>query len=100
MGLQYSATTSSGLLTADAVVYAHPALLHSLTLIPAAADSTIIIYDDAAAATGTVLAEIFVKASTASQTVHFTIPVRANKGLYGDVTGAAAGYIVHFSPIY
>lgn len=100
MGLQYSATTSSDLLTADAAVYAHPCLLHTVTLIPAAADSTVVIYDNATAASGKVLAKIFVLATTASQTIHFTIPVRANNGLFADVTGVAAGYIVHFEPTY
>ena len=101
MGLQYSATQSSGLLTADALVEANPCLLHTVTLVPAAADSTLTIYDNnAAAAAGTVLAKIFVLATTASQTIHFTIPVRANKGLYADVAGAAAGYIIHFEKTF
>lgn len=91
--------TSSGLKTTDSAIHPRPAKLVAVTIVPAAADSTLVVYDHPSAASGTVLAKVFVKASTASQTILFTRPIEANNGIYADVTGASAEYIVYYSPM-
>ncbi len=93
------ASTSSGLQTANVLVTANPAKLTSVVLNPAAAASTLIVYDNnTAAASGTVLAKVVVPASAASVSVVFDSPVVANRGLYCVVTGTAADYVVTYEP--
>lgn len=89
--------TSSDLKTADAAILARGGLIHGLTLIPAAADCSVVIYDNASTNSGKVLAKLSGLANTAANNITFNHPVCANLGLYADVTGAAAGYIVYYS---
>lgn len=91
-------TQSSGLKSADAVINARPCYITAVTLIPAAADCSVILYDDAAGANGTVLAKVslFTALAQGSQTVTFNQPIQALKGIYADVSGSGANYIVHF----
>jgi hypothetical protein len=91
--------TSSGRKTADAAICARPALLKSIIL---EGDGTnacnVIIYDNASAASGNVLAKLLIQAS-GPQVVSFDSAggIEANNGLYADVTGTGAAYIVHYS---
>lgn len=91
--------TSSGRKTADAAIVARPALLKSVIL---EGDGTnacnVILYDNASAASGTVLAKVLLQAS-GPQTVLFDSSdgVEASNGIYADVTGTGAAYIVHYS---
>ncbi len=87
---------SSGLLTADAAVVARPCLIHAVTLVPAAADSSIIVYDSAAAS-GTAVAKITALANAKSEHVVFPHPIQCNTGAYADISGASAGFILYFS---
>jgi hypothetical protein len=89
--------TSSGLRTADAAILARGGLVHAVTIIPAAAASSVAIYDNASAGSGTVLAQVNAVANGESVTVEFSNPIAANLGIYADVTGASASYIVHYS---
>lgn len=90
--------TSSGLLTADGAIYAGPAKLHAIL---AGADNTnaatIIIYDNASAASGTVLAKVIVDATTTNVSVS-ELNVVANNGLYLDIAGTGAEVVIHYSP--
>ncbi len=89
--------TSSGLKAADAAIVTRPCLLHSLVLIPAAADSSIIVYDNAGAASGLAVAKLTALANTASVSHNLGEGVECLNGLYVDVSGSAAGYIVYYS---
>lgn len=91
--------TSSGLQTADAVILATGGFVHAVTLIPAAADCSVVIYDNASSASGTVVAKVtlFTALAQGSTTITFQKPVCANAGIYADVAGTGANYIVHYS---
>lgn len=90
--------TSSGLITADGAVYALPCKLWGLSLSPAAAASSIVVYDNASAASGTVLAKLSVAANTQTVNITFNQGVQAQFGLYVDISGASADAVVYYSP--
>lgn len=91
--------TSSGLLTADTAVYDKPALITSVIVIGDGTNAaTLVVYDNASAASGTALAKIVVDAGLTYEKVVFSTPVVANQGLYADVTGTGAEFIVHYTP--
>lgn len=90
-------STSSGLLSASAAVAARPAIVQSVTVVPAAADATVVLYDNASAASGTVLAKVFALANGASVSIAFNHPIQASNGIYLDISGASAAAIVTYS---
>lgn len=89
--------TTSGVISADGVVTDRPARIMSVTLIPAAAASSIILYDNASAASGTVLAQLSAVANGASVHWSVTAGVVCNFGIYADITGASANAIVYYA---
>lgn len=92
--------TSSGLKTADASILARPGYLHTIMVDPPSSGvATLTIYDseNSSVSGKTELAYIEIPAGVASDPIHFTTPLNANRGIYGVLTGTAAGYIVHFS---
>lgn len=101
MALSEPCTPSGDLAVSTAtLVTALPSRLAYLSLTPAAADSTVIVYDNnTAAASGTVLARLLVKASTASVTVPISIPIIAQKGLVVAVAGTGAVANLGFCPL-
>ena len=92
-----ASSISSGLKTADGVISNGRNRVNAVTLI---ADGTnaasVLLYDNASAASGTVLAKV--TALTGQGTVHiiFENPVFAQNGIYADVTGTNAGYVVYY----
>ena len=88
---------SSGLQTADAIIKTGRSILAGVNIITnATADVTIVIYDNTAAS-GTVLYKRVVTGTLDS--VYDNLGdngVRGKNGLYVDVTGAGAAYIVHY----
>jgi hypothetical protein len=91
--------TSSGRKTADAAISARPALLKGVTLEGDGTNAcSVIIYDNASAASGTVLAKVLLPAS-GDMYVSWSESdgVEAINGLYADVAGTGAAYIVHYS---
>lgn len=91
--------TSSGRKTADAAIAARPCLLKSVIL---EGDGTnacnVTLYDNASAASGTVLAKVLLQASGPTCIVFDSAGgVEASNGIFADVTGTGAAYIVHFS---
>lgn len=90
---------SSGLKTADAAIAATGARLHGVMVISDATNvASVVIYDNASAASGTVLAKLSIPANTtAPQYVIFNHPITANLGIYADVSGTGANYIVYYS---
>lgn len=86
-----TAATSSGLLAVGTTtVAAHPAVLCSLTLNPAAAACSVTVYDNASAASGTIILELVAPASVASTSIALTHPINTLNGLTVVVAGAAA----------
>lgn len=93
--------TSSGLLAADTLIMSRPGRLRGLQL---QGDGTnacnVILYDNnAAAAAGTELTQLFLIASS-SRTLDAIIPddgIVCNKGIYADVTGTGAKFIVTYN---
>lgn len=94
--MSFGASKSSDLLTADAVIAARPCYITGVNIIPAAAASTIVIYDNASAASGTVVAKVTAVANGESVLHQFDSPIECLKGAYADVTGASAGFIVYY----
>jgi hypothetical protein len=90
---------SSGLRSADAAISALPAYLKGLiVLTDGTNDATVVIYDNASAASGTALAKLIVPGASLSASLHLPqYGIIANAGLYADVTGTGAAYIVQYS---
>lgn len=99
MSHSHQPVTSSDLKNADAVISAVGGYLHGILLISDATNTaSITIYDNAATNSGLVLAKLSIPATTtAPQVIIFNNPVSANKGIYADVTGTGANYIVYYS---
>ena len=88
---------SSGLKTADTAIYARPCKIHGIQLIPAAAASSVVVYDNASAASGTVTAKILAVANGESVNYVPLAPIECLNGIYADVGGTDAAFIIHFS---
>lgn len=92
-----ASSRSSGLNTTDAAIAAGRNRINAITLITDGTNAaSVVVYDNASAATGTVLGKV--TAAGAQNTMHviFENPVVAEDGIYADVTGTGAGYIVYF----
>jgi hypothetical protein len=92
-----TSSISSGLKSADAAICTYKNRINAVTLITDGTNAaSVVLYDNASAASGTVLAKV--TASGAQNTVHviFDNPVLAQSGVYADVTGTGAEYIVYF----
>lgn len=88
---------SSGLKTSDAAIMARPGRLLGVELIGDGTNAcNVIIYDHASAASGKVLAKLALPASGICY-VDAQCDVVCNNGIYADVTGTGAAYIVHYA---
>lgn len=100
MSMQHQPVTSSDRKTADAAITAIGGYLHGIMLENDGTNAcNVIIYDNATAASGLILAKVALPASSTilTQYVTFNNPVSANKGIFVDVTGTGAAYIVYYS---
>lgn len=90
---------TSDLKTTDAAIMLLPGRLMGVTLLGDGTNAaSLVIYDSPSAATGKVLAKINLDAGLVCQDLN--IPnhgIIANQGLYADVTGTGAEYIVYFT---
>jgi hypothetical protein len=93
------AITSSGLRTSDGIISNAPGRLHGICVGANGTDAaTVIIYDNASAATGTVLAKVIVDATATHENI--VLPeqgVEALNGLYLDIGGTGAECVVYYS---
>jgi hypothetical protein len=89
---------SSGLQTASAVIAAKPARLVDLSVYTAAAEVTVTCYDNASAASGTIIAKAVVPALVKGGGDSKPVPVPAVKGIYCSMSGAGGTYIVYYDP--
>lgn len=93
----HTSSKSSGLQTTDAAIIAYKNRINAITLITDGTNAaSVVVYDNASAASGTVAAKV--TAAGAQNTVHiiFENPVLCENGIYADVTGTGAAYIVYF----
>lgn len=92
-----ASSRSSGLKTADAVIAEGRNRINAITLL---ADGTnaasVILYDNASSASGTVLGKAKIAATGVITHVIFENPVVAENGVFADVAGTGAEYIVYF----
>lgn len=92
-----ASSRSSGLKTADAVISATRNRINAITLLGDGTNAaSLIIYDNASAASGLVLAKVTQLATARLTHILFDNPVFAENGLYADVTGTGAEYIVYY----
>jgi hypothetical protein len=91
-----ASSISSGLKTADGIIFAGRNRINAITLIGGSTASSVILYDNASAASGTVLAKATQATSGVTTHIIFENPVFAQDGIYADVTGTSAEYIVYY----
>lgn len=90
------ACKTSGELNADTAVRTTNARLWGVQVLTDGTNAaTLIIYDNASAATGTKLMTIKVPGATLCDSLFFPIPVAASNGLYADITGTGAVFYVY-----
>lgn len=98
--MQSEPSKSSGRRTADAAILARPGRLTGLVLEGDGTNAaSVIIYDNASAASGTELYKLMLKASSNDLILTAVLPeggIECFNGLYADVTGTGAAYIVHY----
>lgn len=92
--------TTSGQLSSSTAVRTKPSRLHAIILTPAAADASVIVYDNASTNSGTILAQLDAKANAISEQLVLNVPVEANNGLYAALSGSGAKVVLHFSALY
>ncbi len=91
-----ASSRSSGLKTADAVIATGRNRINAITLIGGSTASSVIVYDNASAASGTVLAKATQATNLVTTHIVFENPIVAENGLYADVAGTGAEYIIYF----
>lgn len=92
-------STSSGLKSADTQITSRNSKVHSVILIADGTNAaTLTLYDtDTGTATGTELIKISIKATDTFEMFHADGAVEAKKGIWADVSGTGAAFIVHYS---
>jgi len=91
-----STSNSSGEKTADGVIVAYGTLLCGVNIITnASVDATVILYDNASAASGTKVFEGGCVGADLNKTVWFDRPIRCKNGLYLDIGGTGASAIIY-----
>ena len=92
-----SSSRSSGLKNADAAISAGRNRINAITLLGDGTNAaSLIVYDNASEASGTVLAKVTQLATARLTHIIFENPVFAENGIYADVTGTGAEYIVYY----
>lgn len=92
--------TSSGLKTSDVAIMAMPGRLMGLQVIGDGTNAaTAILYDNASAASGTVLAKVIVDAGlTYEELVIGEEGIVCNNGIYLDIGGTGAEAVIQYCP--
>jgi len=92
-----ASSRSSGLKAADAVIQTGRNRINAITLLGDGTNAaSVIVYDNASAASGVVLAKVTALAATRFTHVLFENPVVAEYGIYADVSGTGAEYIIYY----
>lgn len=91
-----NSTQSSGLKTTSGVIRSVPCLLTGVLVITDGTNAaTVILYDHASGASGTVLCKFTVPGAAYFGGATFEIPVRAQKGVYMAISGTGANAVVY-----
>ena len=94
-----TSAVSSGILSSSAVVVARPARLTDLAVFTNGTNAvTVILYDNATAASGTVIGKIIVPGSAYSGGLVIPVPVKAASGIYCSISGTGGSAIVFYDP--
>lgn len=92
-----SSISSGALPAGTAVVVARKSYLNHVMLVGGGvAAATVVLYDNASAGSGTVLATLRTDTAGVTSSVDFARPVRADNGIVAVVTGADAQAVVSF----
>ena len=90
---------NSGEKTADAAVFAGPCVITSILIITDGTNNAkVILYDHASAASGTVRYETTVLGGDNYGGRLWTFPATFYNGIYADVSGTGASYIIEYIP--
>lgn len=93
----FQGSQSSGEKTADAAVSATDVYMTAVTIITDGTnDAKLILYDNASAASGTVLLEMTIAGGDNYGGRVWTYPLKCWNGIYGDIAGTGASYIVEY----
>lgn len=88
---------SSGLKNSDTAISARPGELCGILIVTDGTnDATAIVYDNASTASGTKLFQGKVVGTANFGGATWEVPIIANSGIYVDITGTGATYIVYF----
>jgi hypothetical protein len=93
-----ASSRSSGLKSADALIFTGRNRINAVTILSDGTNACNVIIYDATSATGTVVAKVSIGALSLKTTEHivFENPVVCEDGIYADVTGTGANYIVYY----
>jgi hypothetical protein len=94
-----ASSRSSGIKSADAVIATGRNRVNAITLLSDGTNAcSVVVYDNASAASGTAVGKVSIGAASLKKTEHvvFENPVLCEDGIYADVTGTGAEYIVYF----
>lgn len=92
-----TSAVTSDLKSADAVIAVGRNRVNSITLLGDGTNApTLTLYDNASAASGKVVAKIAGVATSTFLFINFTNPVAVENGIYADVAGTGANYIVTY----
>jgi hypothetical protein len=93
----FQGAVTSGEKTADAAITATGGYITGITVITDGTnDAKAIIYDNASAASGTVIEEITIMGSANFGGRNFVYPVQFTNGLYLDISGTGASCIIEY----
>ena len=95
--LGFQGAKSSGEKTSDTAIMAGPGYITAVYVITDGSNNAkVILYDNASAASGTVMLEMTVVASDNYGGRSWVFPAEFFKGIYVDVSGTGASYIIEY----
>ena len=93
-----TSSLSSGLKAASASIATGRNRINAITFLGDGTNaSTLTVYDNASAASGTVLAKVVNRTTDQQNHIIFTNPVLCENGLYASLGGTGGNYIVYFA---
>lgn len=91
-----ASSRSSDLKTADAVIAVGRSRINAITLIGGSTASAVVLYDNATAASGVVVGKATQATNLVTTHITFENPVICENGIYADVSGTDAAYIIYY----
>jgi hypothetical protein len=94
--LAFDGSTASGRLDASAQVVGGVAYLTALTVLTDGTNAATVTLYDSTAASGKIIAKLWVPGAVYSDRMTWVFPVRANVGIYASISGTGANAIVEY----